>query len=184
MNDIKLLRVFATISVLAFSCAFVAVSADKPDAATTTRITQAITTVHPGAKITNVGKETEDGIEFYEVAFDFNGKSLEGDVTAEGVLLNTEETAELRTFPAAAATALKKLTKGLKVKTTEISRKYARAEKDKSTGAVKVTKFPLPIVAYEAEVTKGGRSGEFAVSADGTVIERPKWAKGEEKEKE
>ncbi|HZL41856.1 MAG TPA: hypothetical protein VFD66_01090 [Verrucomicrobiae bacterium] len=64
----------------------------------------------------------------------------------------------------------------------EISRKYAKAEKDKTSGAVTVTKLSQPVVAYEAALSKDKMTGEISVSANGTVLESPNWKSKAEKD--
>jgi len=40
-----------------------------------------------------------------------------------------------------------------------------------------------PTVAYDADVEQDGQSGEFAASANGTILESPKWVKAASTEK-
>lgn len=153
----------------------------KPGSELKTKLTQAIKTAYPDAVIKGMGSETEDGVSFYEVKFTSKGKKIEADVTADGTLLETEEAADIGTFPEPAAKAIKAAATGAKIGGTEINRKFAKAEKDATSGAVKVTKLAEPIVAYKADLKKGGMKGEIGVSADGTVLESPNWAKSESK---
>ena len=78
-----------------------------------------------------------------------------------------------------AAKKLKKLTKGMTVKAIEIAKTFAKADKNG-----KVVKLAEPTIAYEADVEKDGKSGEFAVSADGKVLESPKWAEADDEKSE
>ena len=91
--------------------------------------------------------------------------------------------ADITTFPKAAAKALKKATKGMKIIDTEIAKTFAKAAKDDPTGT-RAVKLAEPIIAYEADVEKDGKKGEFSVSADGTILESPKWANTGEKKSE
>jgi len=52
------------------------------------------------------------------------------------------------------------------------------------TLSAEVVKLAEPIIAYEADVEKDGKKGEFSISAEGSILESPKWAKSGEKESE
>ena len=101
-------------------------------------------------------------------------------MTADGVLVGTEQAADIKTFPKAAHEALKKATQGMKVVVTEIATTYAEADKNHETGT-KAIKLDKPIIAYDADVEQDGKSGEFAVNAEGTILESPKWVKSADK---
>ena len=155
----------------------------KPSPEIEAKVTTAVKAAFPEVAVQGIKAETENGMSFYEVKFTSEGKKMDGDVTADGTLLETEEAAELASFPKPAQEALKKATKATKVAAFEINRKFATTEKD-STGGVKVTKLATPTVAYEADVEKNGKKGEVAVSADGSILESPAWAKSKGKHKE
>lgn len=148
---------------------------EKPSADVEARVTQTIKDKFPNAVITNMGKETEDGLTFIGVDFSSKGTRVEADVMADGTLVGTEEAGDLKTFPKAARKALKKATKGMTVKETEIATTYAKADPNDKTG-LKAIKLPQPTVAYEVGVEKDGKKGEFAVDATGNFVEKPKWA--------
>jgi hypothetical protein len=160
---------------------------DKPDAAAAAKITEAIKAVYPDAVIGEMGKETEDGLSFYEVAVTVKGAKIDADVTSDGTIIETEESADIKTFPDPAAKALTKTTKGMKIKGAEIAKTYAKGVKDDTTGdaqVIHVTKLAEPTVAYEVDVVKDGKRGEFSVSAEGAILESPKWAGAGESDKE
>jgi hypothetical protein len=116
------------------------------------------------------------------VDFATKGVKIEATLTYDGTLIDTEEPGDLKTFPKAAAKALKKATKGMTVKEVEIARAFAKSAKD-ANGVTTATKLPEPTIAYEMDVEKNGQKGEFAVDADGKILESPKWGKaGEAKE--
>ena len=158
-----------------------ALHADDNDEAGKAKVKKAIVEAFPKAEITKIGKEVEDGIPLITVDFTVDGKKMDGDVSESGVLIAVEEPADMNDFPKAAAKAIKKVAKGAKIKLTEINHKYATAEKDAKTGVITVTKLAEPLLAYEADLEKDGLTGEVAVSAEGKVIEMPKWAKAKEK---
>jgi hypothetical protein len=155
---------------------------EKPSPEVEAKLTEVIKAAYPDVAVTSMGKETEDGLSFVEVKFTTKGSKLEADVTEEGTIVGTEEAADMKDFPKSARKALKKATKGMKIRGTEIARTFAKAVKDDPTHT-KVEKLSEPIIAYEADVEKDGHKGEFAVSAEGAILESPKWAKaGEEKD--
>ena len=156
---------------------------EKPSAEVQAKVTQAIKDAFPDALISSMVKEKEDGLDVIGVAFTSNGNKIDGDVTPDGILVETEQPADIKTFPKPAAKALKKATKGMKA-SFEIAKNFAKAEKDAS-GAMKVIKLAEPTTAYEADVEKDGQKGEFAFDAEGKLLESPKWAKaGSKEEKE
>lgn len=163
---------------------------EKPSAAAAARVTETIKSKFPDAVITKMGKESEDGLSFIGVDFTLKGAKVEADVMEDGTLVGTEVAADISTFPKAAAKALKKATKGMTIKETEIATTYAKADPNDKTGMKAVT-LAQPKIAYETAVQKEGKKGEFAVDADGNILESPKWAasansksEGEKKEKE
>jgi hypothetical protein len=161
---------------------------EKPSATVAARVTETIKSKFPDAVITQMGKESEDGLSFIGVDFTLNGAKVEADVMEDGTLVGTEVAGDINTFPKPAAKALKKATNGMTVKETEIATTYAKADPNDKTGMKAVT-LAQPKIAYEMAVEKDGKKGEFAVDADGNILESPKWAshskaEGEKKEKE
>ncbi len=153
---------------------------EKPSPEVEARVTQTIKDKFPDAVITKMGKETEDGLTFIGVDFTSKGTKIEADVMADGTLVGSEEAGDLKVFPKAAAKALKKATKGMTIKETEIATTYAKADPNDKSG-LKAIKLAQPTIAYEMVVEKDGNKGEFAVDADGKFLERPKWVKEGEK---
>lgn len=161
---------------------------EKPGAEAAAKITQALKAVYPDAVIGEMGKETEDGISFYEVGLTVKGTKMDADVTSDGTIIETEQEADMQTFPKAAADAIKKAAKGMKISGGELTTTYAKAVKDDTTGdiqTIRVVKLTAPTISYEVDVKKDGREGEIAASAEGTILESPKWAKtGKDKEED
>ena len=157
--------------------------AQKPSPEVEAKMTQIIKAAYPEVVITGMKKGNEDNISVIVVGFTSKGNKMDADVAEDGTIVGTEEVADIHTFPTPAANALNKLTKGMKVDAIEIAKTYAKADKNDKAGK-RVIKLAEPIIAYEADVEKDGKKGEFGVSADGTVLERPKWAKeGKSKDK-
>ncbi len=182
----KLINIVSVLAGLGLASAVssngLAAEKEKPSADVQAKVSQAIKDAFPDAVIGNMVKEKEDGLDVIGVAFTSKGNKIDADVTPEGVLVETEESADIKTFPKSAAKALKKATKGMKA-SFEIAKTFAKSEKDAS-GAMKVTKLTEPTTAYEADVEKDGKKGEFAFDADGKMLESPKWAKSGSNEKD
>jgi hypothetical protein len=106
-----------------------------------------------GGEIKNIGKETEDGIEQFEIESVLNGRARDFNVDTKGKLLLVEEATTIDAIPAAAkASILKKIADG----------KLGVVETYVKTGQ------PM---AYEASYTdKNGKHHEVLVKADGTEI--------------
>jgi hypothetical protein len=155
---------------------------ERPSAEVEAKVTQVIKAAYPEAVIGEMAKGNEDGIAVIAVKFTSKGAKMDADVTPDGIIVETEEAADVSTFPKPAAKALKKATKGMKVEAFEIAKTFAKSEKDAS-GVTRVAKLAEPIIAYEADVEKDGKKGEFAVNAEGKILESPKWAKAD-KEKD
>ena len=153
---------------------------EKPSADVEARVTQVINSTYPDAVIKSMGKENEDGLNFIGVSLTSKGKNMDVDVMEDGTLVGSEEEADVKTFPKPAAKALKKATKGLTIKATEIAKTYAKADPSDKSGT-KAVKLAEPTTAYEMDVEKDGKKGEFAVDATGKFLETPNWAGGDEK---
>jgi hypothetical protein len=104
-----------------------------------------------GGQITNIGKETEDGVAQYEVETMLNGKHRDFNVDTKGNLVVVEQETALDAIPPAAQAAiLKKIGSG-KLRTVETFQK------------------PGAELMYEAGyTTKAGKHAEVLVKADGT----------------
>lgn len=176
-----LVKAFVALGLATGFSATRAAEKEKPTPEVQEKVTKAIKEAFPDAVIGEMAKEKEDGLDVIGVLFTSNGKKIDGDVTPDGILVETEEAADISTFPEPAAKALKKATKKMKA-SFEIARTFAKAEKDAS-GTMKVTKLAGPTIAYEADVEKDGKKGEFAFDAEGKLLESPKWAKAGTKEK-
>ena len=124
-----------------------------------------------GAKITEVEKETANGVTTYEAEFVADGKEVEITVGADGKLLKKEaeddddgddvdddddedeEEVSIDQVPAAVKATILREAKGAAIKEIE------KETKDGKT-------------VYEAEFVAGGKEIEIKVSADGTLLKR------------
>lgn len=104
-----------------------------------------------GAQVKGISRETEDGKLQYEVETIVNGKTRDFNVDTKGVLLVVEEQASLDSIPPAARSAIEKKAAGGKI-----------------TGVESVNEKGA--TSYEAAYTKGGKSHEVAVRADGSAV--------------
>src|ERR1035437_6811467 len=106
-----------------------------------------------GGEIKNIGKETEDGVEQFEIESVLNGEARDFNVDTNGALLVMEEATTIDAIPAAAkASILKKVGDG-------------------TLGAVETFQKPGQPTAYEAAYTdKAGKKHEVLFKTDGTQI--------------
>ena len=162
----------------------------KPSADVEAKVTDVLKKAYPEVVITSMAVENEDGVDVIGVTFTTKGNKMDADVTPDGILFGTEEPGDITKFPKPAAKTLKAaLAKDLKDAATgmtasyEIAKSFAKGEKD-ATGTMKVVKLDAPVVAYEADVAKDGKKGEYSVSADGKILESPSWASGEKDDKD
>ena len=103
-----------------------------------------------GGEIKSISKETENGVEQYEIETIWNGKHRDLNVDTKGNLLVVEEETAIDTIPAAARTALEKKAAGGKIAMVEL---FLRGSE----------------TLYEAAYTgKDGKKHEVLVKADGT----------------
>lgn len=182
MKQNKLMQMLLAIGLAGFAVSSVtAADKVKPSPAVEAKITETLKATFPDVGIAGMVQETEDGLTFFAVDMTSKGDKIDADVMADGTLVATEQAADIKTFPKAAKKALKKATKGMKVVVTEIATTYAEADKKNPT-ANKAVKLDKPKVAYDADVEQDGKKGEFAVDAEGTILESPKWLKAEGKE--
>ncbi len=103
-----------------------------------------------GGEIKNIGKETEHGLDQYEVETMVNGKHRDFNVDTKGKLLLVEEETTIATIPAAAQAAIMKKVGDGKLGMVEL---FIRGGE----------------TMYEAAyTTKAGKKHEVLVKADGT----------------
>src|SRR6267378_4331865 len=91
--------------------AALATEKEKPSAEVEAKVAEVIKAAYPEVVIISMAKGNEDGLEVVGVAFTSKGNKMDADVTPDGILVGTEEAADIKTFPRAAAVALRKATK-------------------------------------------------------------------------
>jgi hypothetical protein len=104
-----------------------------------------------GAMIKNIGKETEDGIEQYEIETVLNDKSRDFNVDTRGHLLVVEEATTVDAIPAAARAGILKAVADGTLNTVET-----------------FTKTGQPTMYEAAYTDKAGKRHEVLVKADGS----------------
>lgn len=130
-------------------------------------VTQSIKTDCPSCVIEKASREVENGVTIYDL--EFKRGQGEMDIAADGSIINRETVIKEQDVPAAAMTAIRNA--GGKIR--QIVKDEVRAElKDGS-----IIKLDTPKYLYEADLAKGNQVAEIEVSAEGQVIEAPKWRK-------
>lgn len=113
----------------------------------------------PGAEIRKWTRETEDGVDLYDIEFVQEGRNLEADIGADGVIRNWEREVSMRDLPAAVAQA--------------VARAYPDALIDGVMATSEVRSGADVPSGFEVTLTlEGGRQAEITVAQDGTVLER------------
>lgn len=114
-------------------------------------VQQAVQEQTKGAEIKGFSKETENGRTEYEVETMLDGKSRDLTLDAKGTVMEVEQEVGIDSLPAAARAAIEKRAEGGKVvKVETVTRGSA--------------------VSYEGTFTKGGRTHEVGVKADGSPV--------------
>ena len=130
-------------------------------------VTQSIKTNCPNCVITKASREVENGVTVYDL--EFKRGQGEMDVAADGSIIDRETVTKEKDVPAPALAAIRNA--GGKIR--QIVKDEVRAElKDGS-----IIKLDTPKYLYEADLEKGDQVAEIEVSADGKVVEAPKWRK-------
>ena len=128
-------------------------------------VRDALRTVCPNCEIAKATREVENGVTIYDIEFRTGQGEL--DLAEDGSVIERETVVPLTEIPPAALAAIKKA--GGKI--TQIVKDEVRAElKDGN-----IIKLDTPKYLYEADLAKGNQVAEIQVSADGQVIEAPRW---------
>jgi hypothetical protein len=133
----------------------------------------------PKAAIEKVDSEDENGVTVYDLEFRDGTTEKETDITADGTMLEFTVVIDADDVPEAAMTPIRKAAEGATMKRIE------RIEISHETKDGKTIKLPKTVTHYAVEMTKGARSAEIVVAADGKVVEPARWGGGkQEKEAE
>jgi hypothetical protein len=156
-------------------------AAEKKSASETEAdVTRAIKDVYPDATVGKLKKAKSEGTnDVYSVEFTSKGARMTADVVQDGTILEVEEPGDISTFPAAANAAVRKAITGMGIKDNgvRVGHTYAEIRKDDS-GEPTVVKLAEPLTTYRADVANNlGTPGKFSFKADGSVVDRPAWAK-------
>jgi Putative beta-lactamase-inhibitor-like, PepSY-like len=114
-------------------------------------VRQAVQEQTKGAEIKGLSKETENGRTEYEVETVLDSKSRDLTFDASGKVVEVEQEVGIDSLPAAARAAIEKRAMGGKIVKVET-----------------VTRGS--VTTYEASYTKGGRTHEIGVKADGSPV--------------
>jgi uncharacterized membrane protein YkoI len=123
----------------------------------------------PNAEIEKVESEEEGGVTVYDIEFKDGSVEKETDITAAGIMLEFTIVIEAKDVPAAAMAPIRKAAEGATMKRIE------RVEISFETKDGKTLKLPRPVTHYAVELTKGGKTAEIVVTADGQVVEPAKF---------
>ncbi len=114
-------------------------------------VQQAIQEQTKGAQIKGLSEETEGGQVQFEVETVTGGKSRDLTFDRAGTVIEVEQEVGIDSLPAAARAAIEKRAGGGKIGRVET-----------------VTRGP--VITYEASYSRGGRTHEVGVKADGTPV--------------
>ena len=102
----------------------------------------------PGLKIDALTRESEHGMEIYEVSYQVDGEEHAIELTGDGYVIESEEEIQASDLPPAVTAAISQAFAGAEI---------AEAELVQQT-------------AYEVELTAGGKKHELVVLANGHVV--------------
>jgi hypothetical protein len=114
-------------------------------------VQQAIQEQTKGAEIKGLSQETEKGQTEYEVETMVDGKSRDLTFDGKGTVVEVEQEVGIDSLPAAARAAIEKRAAGGKIAKVETVTRGA-------------------VVTYEGTYTKGGKTREVGVKADGSPV--------------
>lgn len=105
-----------------------------------------------GSKMRGLSKEVENGNTFYEAELRVSGHNKDVLIDSSGVLVEVEEVVALSSLPAAVRAQIEK-----------------QAGKGKILSVESITRNNT-VVAYEAHLSRAGKTSEIKVAPDGTPI--------------
>jgi hypothetical protein len=116
-------------------------------------VEKAVAAQSVGATIKGFSKENEKGQTYYEAEMIVNGHTKDVLIDANGAIVEVEEQVAMDALPADVRAGLQ-----------------ARADEGKLVKVETITKKDK-LVAYEAQVTKGGKKSEVQVGPDGKPLD-------------
>ena len=117
----------------------------------------------PKATIMGIGRERENGVMFYEVNLKQDGKTIEVEVSADGVIGEIESIVGLQDVPKDVADSIVKVTQGGRIKQIE------RHERRGVISSGRLVKLDKPKVMYEVDFNLGGKRRKTAVVSNELV---------------
>ena len=124
----------------------------------------------PDAVIEKVDAEEEGGVVVYDIEFKDGATEKETDIAADGTMLEFTLVIDAKAVPWAAMKPIREAAAGAKMKRVE------EIKISNETKGGKVLELPATVTHYAVEMTKGGKTAEIVVDADGKVVEDPRWA--------
>lgn len=125
----------------------------------------------PGAEIDIMTVEKESGIALYDIEFKAGKGEIE--VAEDGTVMDVATIIAMKDVPKAVAEAIQKAAEGAIIKQLERSEVRAELKIEGEKGTI--VKLASPKYVYEAEIVKGGQTGEIQVDPDGKIVEALKW---------
>jgi hypothetical protein len=133
-------------------------------------VTDAISSLHPGAVVKEANLEEEEA-KVYEVVIEPNGQGIELTIAPDGTVVEVTTEVAVKDLPPAVARAITDASSGARIEEVKNEVTYA---------VVKIVKLDKPSAGYEAKLVKDSMKSEIKVSADGKVLEQPKWKAGDD----
>jgi hypothetical protein len=146
-----------------------AAAKEEPAPSVPAAVSKALQARFPQGKITESESEVMDGVTVYSVDFTDGGAEKSASISADGIVMDVSVPVASSSVPKVVMDAIKKAAAGAKIGTIQRTDIAYEAE----NGAV--NKLPAPESEYTAELTKGGKSGEVTVAADGTMDDPVSW---------
>jgi hypothetical protein len=137
---------------------------DKQKAELPATVAKAFAEKFPGGEIEKLDVDVEGGVAVYDIEFKNGALEQETDIAADGTVLEVTLVVEAKAVPAAAMKAITKAAEGGKIGRIE---KVAISFETKNS---KVVKLLRPVTHYAVEITRGDRTSEVVVTAEGKPV--------------
>jgi len=119
----------------------------------------------PGAEITKVDVDAENGVTVYDLEFTDGLIEKEADITADGIMLEFTVVVSAEDVPAAAMKTVRKAAEGAAIGRIE----HVQIKYEAKDG--KTVRLARPVTRYAVELARGGKTTEIVVDPDGRVTE-------------
>jgi len=128
-------------------------------------VAKTFNTTFPGAEITKVDVDAENGVTVYDLEFTDGLIEKETDITADGIMLEFTVVVAAEDVPAAAMKTVRKAAEGATIGRIE----HIQITYEAKDG--KTVKLGKPLTRYAVELVRGGKTTEIVVDPEGTVTE-------------